>query len=338
MKKIRFGVVGTNNITDWVIAGGRQDERFELTAVCSRTQERAEEFAAKHGIPHIFTSLEEMASSPLIDAVYIATPNYVHAEQSILCMNHGKHVLCEKPFASNAKEVRLMIEAAKKNKVTLMEAMISTLNPNFAIAKERMKDLGTIRRYFASYCQYSSRYDKFKEGIILNAFKPELSNGAVMDIGIYTIYPMVALFGKPQQIEAQGIVLHTGADGQGAVNFQYEGMNATVLYSKIANSALPTEIEGEAGNLLLDKIHITKQVDYIPRQVTAQGKEQENHCQSIGVPLEKSEYYYEIAEFINLIEQGKQESNINSWENSLTTLEIIDEIRRQLGVHYPADE
>lgn len=337
MKKIRFGVVGTNNITDWVIAGGRQDERFELTAVCSRTQERAEEFAAKHGIPHTFTSLEEMASSPLIDAVYIATPNYVHAEQSILCMNHGKHVLCEKPFASNAKEVRLMIEAAKKNKVTLMEAMISTLNPNFAIAKERMKELGTIRRYFASYCQYSSRYDKFKEGIILNAFKPELSNGAVMDIGIYTIYPMVALFGKPQQIEAQGVVLHTGADGQGAVNFQYEGMNATVLYSKIANSALPTEIEGEAGNLLLDKIHITKQVDFIPRQVTAQGKEQENHCQSIGVPLEKSEYYYEIAEFINLIEQGKQESNVNSWENSLTTLEIIDEIRRQLGVHYPAD-
>ncbi|MBQ8887884.1 MAG: Gfo/Idh/MocA family oxidoreductase [Bacteroidaceae bacterium] len=337
MKKIRFGVVGTNNISDWVIAGGRQDERFELAAVCSRTQERADEFAAKHHIPHTFTSLEEMAKSPLIDAVYIATPNYVHAEQSILCMNHGKHVLCEKPFASNAQEVRRMIEAAQKNKVTLMEAMISTLNPNFAIVKERIKELGTIRRYFASYCQYSSRYDKFKEGIILNAFKPELSNGAVMDIGIYTIYPMVALFGKPQQIEAQGVVLHTGADGQGAVNFQYEGMNATVLYSKIANSALPTELEGEAGNLLLDKIHITKQVDFIPRQTTAQGKEQENHRQSIGVPLTKSEYYYEMEEFMNLIEQGKQESAVNSWQNSLITIEIIDEIRRQLGVHYPAD-
>ena len=337
MRKIRFGVIGTNNISDWVIAGGRQDERFELVAVCSRTQERADEFAAKHNIPHTFTSLEEMAKSPLIDAVYIATPNYVHAEQSILCMNHGKHVLCEKPFASNAREVRQMIEAAQRNNVTLMEAMISTLNPNFLIAKDKLKDLGTIRRYFASYCQYSSRYDKFKEGIILNAFKPELSNGAVMDIGIYTIYPMVALFGKPQKIEAQGIVLHTGADGQGAVNFQYDGMNATVLYSKIANSALPTEIEGEAGNLLLDKIHITKQVDFIPRQVTAQGKDQENHCQSIGVPLDKSEYYYEMAEFMNLIEQGKQESILNSWENSLTTIEIIDEIRRQLGVHYPAD-
>ena len=338
MKKIRFGVVGTNNITDWVIAGGREDERFELAAVCSRTRERAEEFAAKHSIPHIFTSLEEMAKSPLIDAVYIATPNYMHARQSILCMDNGKHVLCEKPFASNAGEVREMIAAARRNNVTLMEAMISTLNPNFAIVKERMKSIGAVRRYFASYCQYSSRYDKFKEGIILNAFKPELSNGAVMDIGIYTIYPMVALFGRPQKVEAQGVLLHTGVDGQGAVNFQYEGMNATVLYSKIANSSLPTEIEGEEGNLLLDKIHITRSVDFIPRRVTAQGKEQENTLNAIGVPLDKSEYYYEIAEFINLIEQGKKESDVNSLDNSLATIEIIDEIRRQMGVHYPADE
>ncbi|MBE6276254.1 MAG: Gfo/Idh/MocA family oxidoreductase [Bacteroides sp.] len=337
MKKIRFGVVGTNNISDWVIAGGRQDERFELVAVCSRTQEKANEFAAKHSIPHTFTSLEEMAKSTLIDAVYIATPNYVHAHQSILCMSHGKHVLCEKPFASNAHEVRQMITAARQYGVVLMEAMISTLNPNFAIVKDHLKDLGTIRRYFASYCQYSSRYDKFKEGIILNAFKPELSNGAVMDIGVYTIYPMVVLFGKPQKVEAQGILLHTGVDGQGAVNFQYEGMNATVLYSKIANSALPTEIEGEAGNLILDKIHITKSVDFIPRQVTGQGQEQANIPHAIGVTVDKSPYYHEMAEFMNLIEQGRQESSVNSWENSLTTIEIMDEIRQQLGVHYPAD-
>ena len=335
---IRFGVVGTNNITDWVIAGGRQDERFELSAVCSRTQERADAFAAKHGIPYTFTSLEEMASSDVVDAVYIATPNCCHAEQAILCMNHGKHVLCEKPFASNAAEVRNMIEAAERNDVTLMEAMISTLNPNFIAAREKMKDIGKIRRYFASYCQYSSRYDKFKEGIILNAFKPELSNGAVMDIGIYTIYPMISLFGRPKKVDAHGIVLHTGADGQGAVNFEYDDMNATVLYSKIANSSLPTEIEGEEGNLLLDKIHITRSVDFIPRRVTAQGKEQENTLNAIGVPLDKSEYYYEIAEFINLIEQGKKESDVNSLDNSLATIEIIDEIRRQMGVHYPADE
>ena len=89
-KKIRFGIVGTNFITDWVIAGAQQDERFELTAVYSRTQERADEFAEKYQIPYRFTSLEEMAKSDVIDAVYIASPNFMHARQSILCMKHGK--------------------------------------------------------------------------------------------------------------------------------------------------------------------------------------------------------------------------------------------------------
>ena len=213
--KVRFGVVGTNFITDWVIAGARQDERFELAAVCSRKQETADAFAAKHQIPHTFTSLEEMAKSPLVDAVYIASPNFLHAEQSILCMKHGKHVLCEKPFASNAREAGEMIAASRTYNVTLMEAMKPTLTPNFLSVRENLGRLGIVRRYFSSYCQYSSRYDKFKEGIVLNAFKPELSNGAMMDIGIYTVYPMVVLFGRPDKIDASGIVLSSGADGQG---------------------------------------------------------------------------------------------------------------------------
>lgn len=337
MDKVRFGVIGTNNITDWVIAGGREDARFEVSAVCSRTQERADEFAALHKIPHTFTSLEEMASSDKVDAIYIATPNYCHAAQAILCMNHGKHVLCEKPFASNAKEVKAMIEAAESNDVTLMEAMISTLNPNFLIARERMKDIGTVRRYFASYCQYSSRYDKFKEGTVLNAFKPELSNGAVMDIGIYTIYPMITLFGRPGKIEVQGVTLSTGVDGQGAVNLQYEGMNATILYSKIANSFLPSEIEGESGNLILDQIHITNKVDFVPRKPTGQGKSQKDERIQLGAPLEKSPYFYEIKEFIDLVLEGRKESSVNTWDNSLAAMEVMDEIRRQLGVIYPAD-
>ena len=232
MDKVRFGVVGTNFISDWVIAGARQDERFELVAVYSRTQETADAFASKHNIPYTFTSLEEMAKSPLIDAVYIASPNFLHASQSILCMSYGKHVLCEKPFASNAKEVRAMIEASRTYNVTLMEAMKPTLTPNFLAVRENLGRVGTVRRYFACYCQYSSRYDKFKEGIVLNAFKPELSNGAMMDIGIYTVYPMVVLFGRPKKIDASGIVLSSGADGQGAVNFLYEGMNATALWKE----------------------------------------------------------------------------------------------------------
>ena len=336
-KKVRFGIVGTNFITDWVIGGARQDERFELTAVYSRTQERADEFAVKHHIPHTFTSLEEMAKSSLIDAVYIASPNYLHASQSILCMQHGKHVLCEKPFASNAREVKEMIAASKEYNVTLMEAMKPTLTPNFRIVHEQLKRIGVVRRYFSCYCQYSSRYDKFKEGIVLNAFKPELSNGAMMDIGIYTLYPMVVLFGRPTQIDASGIVLSSGADGQGTVNFEYDGMNATILYSKIANSSLPTEIQGEDGNIVLDRINVISNVTFTPRQPAASGKGTIAEPENISVPTDKDEYYYEVAEFIDLILAGKQESTINSLDNSLITLEIIDEIRRQLGIVYPAD-
>ena len=330
--KVRFGV------TDWVLAGARQDKRFELVAVCSRKQETADAFAAKHQIPYTFTSLEEMAKSPLIDAVYIATPNFLHAEQSILCMKHGKHVLCEKPFASNAKEVREMIAASKKYNVTLMEAMKPTLTPNFLSVRENIAQVGTIRRYFSCYCQYSSRYDKFKEGIVLNAFKPELSNGAMMDIGIYTVYPMVVLFGRPKKIQASGVVLSSGADGQGAVNFEYDGMNATVLYSKIANSSLPTEIQGEDGNILLDRINIIGKVTFTPRPVAASGKGPSTEPQDISAVTDKDEYFYEVAEFIDLVLAGKRESAINSHENSLITLEIIDEVRRQLGIVYPADE
>ena len=158
-----------------------------------------------------------------------------------------------------------------------------------------------------------------------------------MDIGIYTIYPMVALFGRPKSVEAQGVVLSSGVDGQGAVNFGYDGMNATVLYSKIANSFLPTEIEGEAGNLIIDQIHIANKVDFVPRVPTGQGQAQKDTREHIGTELDHSVYYYEMKEFIDLVLEGRKESSVNTWDNSLATIEIIDEIRRQLGVTYPAD-
>ena len=326
--EIKLGIIGTGFIVDTLLEAIKEEPRIKVNALYSRTQEKADEFATKHGIPHTFTSLEEIAASPLIDAVYVASPNVCHASQSILFMENGKHVLCEKPLASNAAEARQMIAASKKYKVTLMEAVMPTLTPHFRKVMERVKDIGRIRRYFASYCQYSSRYDKLKEGVVLNAFKLELSNGAVMDIGMYTIYPMVVLFGKPQEINAMGLKLPTGVDGQGSVNFQYEGMNASVLYSKIADSYLPSEIQGEDGTLIIDRINNIHQVE-----LKLRGKEKE----LISSPASHTNYYYELKEFVDLIASDQRESTINSHRNSLVTLEIIDEIRRQMGIVYPAD-
>lgn len=327
--KVRFGVVGTNNISTKVMNAAKLDSRFELVAVYSRKQETADKFALEHNLKYTFTNLEEMAKSDVIDAIYIASPNSLHAEQSILCMSHGKHVLCEKPFASNAEEVKAMIAASKKYNVTLMEAMKPPMEPNFQKIIKQCKELGDIRHYIATYCQYSSRYDSLKEGIVENAFRLDLSNGATMDIGVYTIYPMVVLFGKPKEIKAVGIKLNTGVDGHGTVSFQYnDGMTATVLYSKIVNSQLPLEIQGEKASIFSNKCNYFDDVKLVSRD----GKE------TIISEKQDNTYVYEITEFIDLVLSGRRESKTLSHQNSLITMEIVDEIRKQLGIVYPADK
>lgn len=340
MEKVRFGVIGTNFITDWVIEGGLADERFELAAVCSRTMERATEFAARYGIRHLFTSVEAMASSPDIDAVYIASPNFKHAEQALTCMRHGKHVLCEKPLASNAAEARSMIEASARYGVTLMEAMKTTLTPGFRAVMDKMPAIGPVRRYFAAYCQYSSRYDRFKAGELPNAFNPALSNGAIMDIGVYTIYPMVVLFGRPSGIMASGMLLASGADGQGSAVFRYQGFDAVVMYSKIADSQLHSEIQGEAGTLAIDRINRMGQIAFTPHVANVSGGAARTFKTEVIAPQvanADNDYRYEVSEFIDLVLSGQRQSAVNSHENSLITMEIIDEIRRRIGVVFPCD-
>jgi predicted dehydrogenase len=325
---IRFGIIGTNWITESFIEAGKQLNDFALTAVYSRNEERAREFAAKHGAAHCFTDIEAMAASGEIDAVYIASPNSLHAEQAVLCMNRGIHVLCEKPIASNAAEFRTMIAASERNGVALMEAMKSTLVPNFGAIRDHLNKLGKVRRYFASYCQYSSRYDAYKEGFLPNTFNPAFSNGALMDLGVYGLYPLVTLFGKPERILAQGMLLESGVDGEGSILLGYPDMDAIVLFSKIADSALPAEIQGENGTMTIVKISQ-------PQKVTIRYRD--GTVEDLTQPQASNTMMYEIAEFIGLIREGKRESSVNTHARSLWTLEIMDEARRQIGLQFPAD-
>lgn len=325
---IRFGVIGTNWITDRFIQAGLENEEFILTAVYSRTEEKGQSFAAKYAGASIFTNLEEMVSSNEVDAVYIASPNSMHAEQAIVCLNHGKHVLCEKPIASNSAELQRMIEAARNNDVLLMEAMKSTFMPNFSIVKDNLYKIGRVRRYFASYCQYSSRYDAFRQGTILNAFNPIYSNGSLMDLGIYCLYPMVALFGKPESVQATGVLLSSGVDGEGSMVMRYADMEAVVMHSKIADSYLAAEIQGENGTIVIDKINQPYIVKIHYRDGTVEELTQPQVYESM---------YYEIEEFINLLKNGERESSVNSHANSLAVAELMEEARAQIGLRYASD-
>ncbi len=157
LKVIRFGIIGTNVITENFIKGATLCPQFQLTAVYSRTEEKGRAFANKFGVRAVFTNLEDLLKSGLVDAMYIASPNAFHATQTIQCLNHGKHVLCEKTFASNLQEVEQMCAVAKENNVVLMEAMKTTVLPSFQLIKDHLYKIGKVRRYFASFCQYSSR-------------------------------------------------------------------------------------------------------------------------------------------------------------------------------------
>ena len=126
--------------------------------------------------------------------------------------------------------------------------------------------------------------------------------------------------------------------GQGAVNMLYDGMNATVLYSKIADSVLPSEIEGEQGNILVDRIQTPTDVRFYARTAPASGRGARPEPEQLSVASEHDEYYYEIAEFIDLVQAGEVSSRVNSHAASLTVMQIVDEVRRQIGVRYPADE
>jgi predicted dehydrogenase len=326
---IRFGVIGTNWITERFLESVKELNDFEVHAVYSRTSKKAEEFAEKYNIKYTFTSYEEMAKSDVIDAVYIASPNFLHKEHTIVFMNNGKHVLCEKPLASNVFETKEMIKTAADKNVLLMEAMRTTLHPNFKVIQDNLYKIGKVRRFFASYCKYSSRYDAYKEGNILNAFNLNLSNGSLMDLGVYCIYPMVVLFGAPTSVKGTAVLLDSGVDGGGSILAQYEKMDAVIMHSKINNSFLPSEIQGEEGSMI---IH-----DNISSPDLVEIKYKDGSVEPISLVRDQPEMYYEAEEFIKLIKQGKTMSSINSFANSLHTAEIMENVRKQIGLIYPAD-
>jgi predicted dehydrogenase len=198
--------------------------------------EKAKEMAEKYGASLFFDDLDALAACGEIDAIYVASPNFLHKKQSIQMMKGKKHVFCEKPAGANLRELDEMIQCAKDNGVVFMEGLRVVFTPNFKRIQESLNKLGTLRRAYLPYNQYSSRYDKFKNGIIENAFRPEMCNGAVMDLGIYPGSFMSELFGAGKVAGATAIFLNNGFDGTGTALVNYGGMMAEIVYSKISTS------------------------------------------------------------------------------------------------------
>ena len=325
---VKFGIVGTNWITEKLIDAGTMCEDFQLNAVYSRTEEKAKEFADKYKVENIYTDLLEMAKSGTIDAVYIATPNSLHYEQSKLFLENKIAVLCEKPIVSNTFEVNDLIKTAKENNTLLMEAMKIPHVPNYRAVFENLYKIGKIRRFVGSYCQYSSRYDKYKAGEYTNTFDPKFSNGALLDIGVYPLYAIVSMFGRPNNVKASGILLESGVDGEGSLILEYKEMQADVMFSKIADSYNPSEIQGEQGCILINHISEVREAKIIYRDGTEE---------ILSEVQEDNTMYYELKHFIELFKAGDIESPASNFELTKVMAEIMETARKEMGVVYPAD-
>ena len=323
---MNFAVVGTNFITDWMLEAGKLCKEFSLKAVYSRSMERAREYAGLHGAKYAFDKLERICDCDEVDAVYVASPISFHAKQSIRFLKAGKHVLCEKPIASNLAELNEMLKCAADNNVVLLEAMRPQFSPALAKIESLLPPLGNIRYANINFCQYSSRYDRFLSGEDVNTFNPKLSNGALMDLGCYCIHVMLRLFGPPQKIKSSKVLLANGFDAVGAILADYANKTVVLNYSKVSDTQSFSEIQGEKGTLQFRQPSNLKEV-----YLTKRG----GRTECITTDAVDQDMYYELQAFIDYARNPEGISVHHKY--SLEVMKIMDEARRQCGIVFAAD-
>ncbi len=251
---IRLGTVGTSFICRSFLQGAKLAGEFTLSAVYSRNYDKGMAFAKEHGCDTVFCDLNEMAKSGTIDAVYIASPNAFHFNQSKIFLENGIHVLCEKPIVTSSQEYIELLEYANQKKLIYMEAIIPRHVAQYSKVKEALASIGKIRAAKIDFCQRSSRLDSFLNGEHQNIFDMSLKAGCLMDIGVYCVYATLDFFGEPKSVKAQANFLYNGADGLGNAILNYGDFSAVLTYAKTCESATKSEIMGDNGTLLIGKI------------------------------------------------------------------------------------
>jgi len=326
---IRLAIIGRNFVVDWMLAAAEQVPELKPVAIYSREEQTGREFAARHGLSRVFTDLNALAESPDADAVYIASPICCHYEQALAMLRHGKHVLCEKPVTSNAREVRALVACAREHGVVFLEAMRLVFDDALPVIRAALPRVGALRRVTFEFTQYSSRYDRIRAGETgINAFDPALSNAAIMDMGCYCVHAIVTLFGKPDTVSAHAVRLPGGFEASGIVLMGYPTFTAEAVYSKIARQIAPTTLLGEDGAILLDDINHIRRIWFQPR---LGGPEELDYREKLP-----NNMMFELREFCGYIARGEQPAARS--EASILTMEILDEARRQTGTRFPADE
>ena len=324
MTQFKWGIIGTGGIAHAFARDLDLLEDHTVYAIGSRNLNTAQNFATEFNAIKAYGSYEELVNDETIDAVYVATPHPSHVENVILALSAKKPVLCEKPFAVNAKEAKEMVAAAKTNNVAIMEAMWARFLPHYAKIREIVASgvLGQITTIHADHGQ------RLADQNIPRLVEPSLAGGALLDLGIYPISFAHMVLGIPTSITANAVLTEKGVDAQTSIILNYpQGVQAILNTTMIVQTPCTAVIAGLNGYLEVDRTF------YNPtsmRVTLYDGTVTEYPNTYIGHGLRE-----QAAEFARVVKSGEKESPILRTADTVAIMEIMDTVRAHIGLKYP---
>ncbi len=340
---IKIGTIGSGFIVEGFIGAVKQTEGVEIKAVYSRTLERAKEFAEKNDVEKYYDSLEEMMSDEELNFIYVASPNSLHYPQSLMALQHGKNVICEKPFVPTKKEAQHLYDVAKENGLFIFEAIMPIHLPNFRLIKEKLPELGRIRLIQANFSQYSSRYDRLKAGIVTNAFDPAFAGGALGDINIYNLHFVCGLFGFPKEVHYFPNLWENGIDVSGILILRYDDFVCELVGCKDSASECNVVVQGDLGYLkvnsqssLISDFDITNLKDRSVTHYSLQGSKAEglDRRSDFASVMAFNPMGYELMDFRDIFEAKDYEKCYELLDYSVHVMEVYEKARESGGVHF----
>ena len=325
---VRWGILSTGNIAHSFATGLAGADGAEIVAVGSRSQESADAFGDEFDIPNRHGSYEALANDPDVDVIYIGTPHPYHKDNSLLCIDAGKAVLCEKPFTINAKEAEVVINRAREKGIFLMEAMWTRFSPVMTRIRELIAE-GTIGEVNMLHADFGFRMAFDAEHRLFN---PNLGGGALLDVGIYPISLAYMVFGNaPDEVVSHAHLGESGVDEQSTMLFKYNTGQSAVL-----SCAIRTQTQWEA--IISGTKGIIKVPNpwWQPQRFTLQLEGEDP--QEIELPFGVNGYEYQAIEVMKCLAEGKTESDIMSLDETLTIMKTLDSIRAQWGLVYPMEQ
>lgn len=318
---LRWGILSTGVIARNFAETARRMGDVELYAVASRDAQRAQEFGEAYGIPKRYAGYEALAADPQVDIVYVATPHSCHYADMKLLIAAGKHILCEKSFTTDAAQAADVLRMAREKGVFVMEAFWTKLIPIYREVERLLEDgvIGEVRSVTAQYGYTTARETR--------KFDPALAGGTLLDIGVYAIGFACMMLGYSfDDVLSQLIVNEAGTDATDAILLR-RGRAVAQLTCGIG-FRMPTH-----GAVYGTKGHIDIPEFKNPERVTLFVDGEEPRV--IEHPFEVNGYEYEIREAERCVSAGKLQSEQMTWEQTVSVMRIVDEVRRQNGLRFP---